>query len=256
MHRALALLVLALLPAPSRAQDPEPDTATVRSRVALEAAYLAQGLDDVMASPVRYAGVAPALGLGYAADAGDWHWSVRVVGTGPRLTSRLTATDGGYEKTAWVAGSAELLRQVWAAGAFRVWAGPGLEVTSGLRRHVYDAENWLNFGNTFVGLQAVARGGLAIGGGELSETLAASVLGVAVRKAYASVIDGEQRVRVGLPPGFLMLRHRLEYRVPGRGAVGARVFHEVLLVRDTRPLDLASAVQRVGLALEWRWGQP
>lgn len=258
MNRVLTLLILALLgPLPVRGQTSDADPGPVPGRFALEPAAQWQGLDDRMASPVRYRGASAAVGASYTSGPGAWQWSVRATAAWPRMTSRLTTLDGGYEETFQASGGAELLRTVWDHGRFRGRVGPGLAGTSGVRRHVYGRDSWLNFSNAFVALQVVGRAELDLGrAGGLSETLALPVLGVAVRKEYASVTRREQTTTLAVPPSFLMIRHRLEYRVPGHRAVGARLFHETLVLRHREPLDLATVVQRLGVALEWRRRTP
>lgn len=258
MNRALPLLIPALLlgPVPGRAQA-APGSGAGWLRVTVAPAVLWGGTDDRMASPVRYGGHGFALGASAAGGRGDLRWTVSADFSRPRLTSRLTTDEGGYEETARTSGYAELLRSVWDNGAARVWAGPGIGLIAGVRRHVYDMDTWLNFGNAFGALQAVGRLDVSLGrAGRISETLALPVVGVAVRKAYASVTRREQAVTLALPPDFLMIRHRLEYRVPTGAPVGARLFHEGLFLRHRDPLDLATVVHRVGMALEWRRRTP
>lgn len=234
-----------------RATSPVRRTAPgAEHRLAVEVAGLLQGLDDRMASPVRYSGTGVAVGITYGGRAGPWQWDARGVLAGPRLTSRITTAVGGFEDTAWGALSADLVRRLWRRPGVWVGAGAGVAAELGVRRHVYTHDTWLNFRNTFVALQAAVRGEVAVGRGRLTETLALPVLGVSVRKEYAGVIRREPRIDVAFPP-FLAARHRLAYHRPVIAAFGVRLFHEASLIRHDRP-ELAFLSHRLGAAIEWR----
>lgn len=254
MRERLIWLVLPLLAGPAAAQtatgSPPP-----AHQLAVDVGGFWHGLDDHMASPLRYTGRGPGTGASYVGEAGPWRWALRGGVAGPRLSSRLSDSEGSYEEMAWRGASGELLWRAWRNRPFTVWTGAGLAVESAARRHLYVTDAWLNFTNTFVALQAAARAELSLERwGRVAGTFALPVVGVAVREEYAGVIGRARRVSLAAPPAFLFARHRLEYRLPVETVLDVRAFHEATLLRHRDPEPLASVSHRLGMMLVWNWG--
>jgi hypothetical protein len=253
------LAVTALLAGPAAAQAPDTAGAPDRRHVlALEAAGLRQGLDDAMASPLRYRGTGVAAGAGYEGAGRVWRWDARVVYAANHLTSRLADEQGSYEDGAWVFASAALLRRAGGGGegGVAVWLGPAVAVELGTRRHMYTGNDWLNFRNTLVALQAAAQAEIGVAGGRVSGVLALPVVGLAVRKEYAGVVGRSPRVVVSAPPSLVLMRQRVQYRTAVKGSLGAAVFLDSTLLRHDDPMDLASISHRLGVSLDWTLGAP
>lgn len=249
------LAVVALCPGAAVGQDTVPDPSGAAHVLALEGAGLWQGLDDAMASPLRYRGAAGAMAAAYRGAAGSWRWGVHGAWARTRLASSLDDGLGGYEEAAWVFADVRVTRRVhtWERVTFR--AGTGLAGEVGTRRHQYTETDWLSFRNGVVALQAVLEAEAALGrAGRLAGTLALPVAGLAVRKEYAGVVGRPPRVMFGFAPSLILVSHGLEYRVDLVGPLTARASVNGTWVRHDDPAELASVSQRIGLALEWALG--
>lgn len=252
----LAFALLLAVPLPSLAQGRAGDAGGPH-RVAVELGGLWQGVDDRMATPLRYTGTGLALGVQYERRGDRWRWGLRAAGAMPRLSGPLYDADSGYAETSWLTGVGYLLGRVWRRpGRLTVWAGPGLAGEASRRRHTYVADGELDFDSGFLAVHLAGLAELELGRyGRLSETLAVPVAGLAVRKEYTGVEGRGPVVTLELPPSLLLVHHRLTYRLPGTDAVGAYLFHEGSLVRHTEPLELASISHRLGVAVQWTWGR-
>lgn len=253
----LAFALLLAGPFPSLGQEGRAEDARGPHRVAVELGGLWQGVDDPMATPLRYTGTGLALGARYERLGERWRWGVRAVGAVPRLSGPLYDADSGYADTSWLSGAGYLLRQVWRRpGRLTVWAGPGLAGEASTRRHTYAPDGALDFDSGFLAVQLAGLAELELDRyGRLSEALAVPVAGLAVRKEYTGVEGRGPVVTLALPPSLLLVHHRLTYRLPATGTVGAYLFHEASLVRHTEPLELASITHRLGVAVQWTWGR-
>lgn len=226
-------------------------------RLAVEVGGIWWGVDDLMASPLRYTGTGLTVGLAYQGRSGGWRWSIRSSGALPRLHSPLNDADAGYAEASWIGGTGRLLKRLrQRSGRYAIWAGPGLAGEVERRRHTYAEGSQLVLYSGLLALQATGRVDVQLGRfGRLSETLALPLVGLAVRKEYAGVPGRPPRTTLGLPPSLLLLQHRLIYRLPADGALRAYVLHESSVVRHDDPLALASVSHRLGVAVEWVLGQ-
>lgn len=258
MARGLVGLLLVLLgPGSSTAQGPGTGGEPPDHGLAVEVGGVWQGVDDLMATPLRYTGTGLMLGLAYQHAWGEWTGSVRGAGALPRLHSPLGDPDAGYAESSWFVGASRLLRRLaQRPGTYAIWAGPGLTGELASRRHTYTSGSQLDFDTGILALQAVGRLDLDLGRyGGLSEALALPVVALAVRKEYASVAGRSPRTTLGLPPSLLLVHHRLVYRLPADGAVRAYAVHETSLARHDDVLELASVSHRLGIAVEWMLGR-
>lgn len=258
MARGLVGLLLALLvPGSAPAQGPGTGGEAPDHRLAVEVGGVWQGVDEIMATPLRYTGTGLMLGLAYQRRWSEWRWSVRGAGALPRLHSPVQAPDAGYAESSWFVGTSRLMRRLARrSGRYALWAGPGLAGEVARRRHTYTTGSQLNFYGGLLALQVAGRVDVELGRyGHLSEALALPVAALAVRNEYAGVVGRPPRTTLGLPPSVFLAHHRLVYHLPADGAVRAYVVHESSLVRQDDSLGLASVSHRLGVAVEWVLGR-
>lgn len=222
--------------------------------IALEGGMLWSGVDDEMASPLRYRGEAPVLVVRYGQSRGEWRLDAFGGGARSRLVSSRTTALSGYEDARWITGGVSLVRRVAGAGPVAVWLGAAASAEGSIRRHQYTRDNWVNYTAALGAVQAAGRlEWLRPGGGRLLAELAAPVVGVALREPYAAVPGEAAELRPGFPPDLLFLRHRLEYRQPVAGGFSAAVSHEVSYLGHPAPEAYGSVAQRLTVSLGWEW---
>lgn len=229
-----------------------------RHGVALEAGRLWQGIADDLASPARYRGDAGIAGAAYRYRGTAWRLGASVARAGARLTPAMGSGPGHEEVTA-MSLDGWALRRVWrsAGGRWAAYAGPALAADMGLRRHYYRLDQSTAYDNAFIGLEAAGLLEVELAGlGRVSERVMLPVAGVAVRTAYTGLAGSGPDVTVGLPPSFVLLRHRLDIRNPVSDRLVFGFLYEGTLVRHDAPLELAVAWQRLGVSLELTWGRP
>lgn len=255
MRRIAAFLVAVLWAAPVGAQTLD---SLGRHGFGVEAGRLLQGIEDHLASSVRYEGSAAVAGVWYQYRGVDWRLGASLSRAGLRL-SPAVGPRSSYEEATSMSFDAWALRRVWGSDSERwaVSAGPGVAGDMGLRRHYYRADQSTTYDNALLGLEATGLLEWTVPGlGVVSERVMLPVAGVAFRTAYTGLASSGPDVTVGLPPSFVLLRHRFEIR----GAVGERTvigfLYEGSLARHGDPLDLAVAWRRLGVSLELLWGRP
>lgn len=222
--------------------------------VALEGGMLWSGVDDEMASPLRYRGEAPVLMARYGQSRGEWRLEAFAGGARSRLSSARTTPVSGYEDARWLTGGVSLLRRVAGAGAVDVWIGAAASAEGSIRRHQYTRDNWVNYTAALAAVQAAGRlEWLRAGGGRLMAELAVPVVGVALREPYAAVPGAATQLRPGIPPDLLFLRHRVEYRQPIAGGSWAAISHEASYLGHPDPEPYDSVAQRLTVSLGWGW---
>lgn len=252
----LALMLLIGVPAAVSAQA----AATAAPHgVALEGGVRWQGLDDALASTLRYASEAVAVGAAYRYRRPEWR--IGVAGTWSATRASPVGPDDGtlYEEALHITLDHWLARRVWRSGGghWAAFVGPAAALELGLRRHTYGEHRAQRYDNAFIGLEGTALLEWSPAGGHrLTERVAVPLAGLALRTSYTGLARHSPRVSVDLPPTFVLFRHRLDYRLRISRRLALEVHHEGSVLRHTQPLELAVAWHRVGAALELVWGAP
>ena len=241
-------------PGAAAAQDREPG----RHGLTLELGARQEGVDDAVASPVRYTAVAFLVGASYTYRPSDWRVGVAGHWSASRLEPDGLDDPSIFEDALSVALDAWAARRVWRSdsGRWAAFLGPAAAVELGLRRHDF-GRGQKRYDNGFIGLELAGMLEWSPSwGGKLTERVMVPVAGLAVRTSYTGLASEGPETTVALPPTFLLLRHRLAYVRPLTRRLALSVHHEGSYVRHTEPLELAVAWQRLGIGLQLHWGAP
>lgn len=228
-----------------------------RHRFGLEAGKLWQGIEDALASPSRYEGQAAVVGASYRFRGETWRLGASVAWARPRMTTAPRPRPT-YEEATAASLDSWVLRRVWRStgGRWAAFVGPAVAGDMGLRRHYYRLDQSISYDNAFLGLEAAALLEWdAAGLGRIAGRVMLPVAGVSVRTPYTTLAGSGPEVRVGVPPSFVLLRHRLDLRNPVGDRLVFGFLYEGTLVRHSEPLDLGVAWHRLGVVLEYGWGK-
>ncbi len=210
-------------------------------------AYRAQR--DDLASPLRYAGLGPALRLGYAAEGHRSRFAVVLNAGTARLTSAISTPSMHYARDTRGSLAVEYLRQI-GGGRLAVFAGGRFDASMDVRQHTYDPRTVGDelFADLFGVLEAAGAATLPVGPGTLSTTLAIPLVSLALRTPYtgATYVPVPELRGPGTLVGFM---HRVAYRWWPTVRVGITVLHTFEWIHYPTPRALSAVVQRLGASV-------
>lgn len=228
------------------------------SGLSLELGLVRHGQSDLSASPLRYTGSLPVVGLRYDRSGRSGRLEVEAGFAAGGLTSGITA--GSYPREdAWLGRVAvRWLRPVGRVLDDRVTllAGAGLSGHAAFRVHGYTAWQSENFADLLAPLELM--GGWEVGTGRTGETridqrVAVPVAGLVMRTPYGGLksVPPVEFARPGELTGF---DHALSIARRAGGRLGLRATWTITVLRHTDPREIRLATHRVTVAGELRWG--
>lgn len=242
--QGLVLLLALLAPTMSDAQS-------LRGGVRLGAGLVRHGQTDLMASPLRYRGVAPQAVAGYTRVGSATRFDVAASFSAVSLESRIS--DGGHRQSAVLAAVRVLwLRRVTGPGRWQGFLGGRVDAMFSLRWHEYVPDRTELFGDIFVPLQATAAHELRLSHDlVLWQRLAVPVAAVVLRSPYTG-LKYFPDVELAPPGRLLGLDHALgaDWALTARWSVRAE--WATALLRYPDPRELSMVTHRVEVGLEVR----
>lgn len=241
--------ILAATPASAQTAVPAP-----RGGIRLELGLRRHGQTDLMASPLRYRGTAPDLGLGFRHVRRDTRFDLEASFSAVTLESDISRTGSG--ETAYFARlRLRWLHRVAARMSWEGFLGGRVDVFVPVRRHTYPLGGGTElYGDAFIPIQLAAAQELRLTPRTVArEALAVPVAAVVLRSPYTGLKylpDADLA-----PPGRLIgLEHTLgvDRTLSRHEAWTVSVEWRVALLRYPEPRKLAMVTHRLTLGLEVR----
>jgi hypothetical protein len=210
---------------------------------------------DDLASPLRYAGLGPALRLTYSADGTRSRFAIALDAGTAHLTSAASTPSMHYARDTRGSLGVEYLRRVHG-GRLSLFVGGRFDASADVRQHTYDPATVGSelFVDVFGVVEAAGAATLPLGPGTISTTLAVPLISLAFRTPYtgAKYVPSPELRAPGTLLGF---DNWLAYRWwPTRG-VGFEAFHTFQWIHYPTPRPLAAVVQRFGVSLMFAVGR-